>query len=305
MKSNVLLSIILCCTFFMAIPGFAQDVDPGSGIKISETGNYPVWSPDGKWIAMNDTSDNLALIPSEGGDSVSIYNIETVKDANGNEYTLGLLGKPAFSSDSKELFFTYQFIDEERGTLVETWKPSSTAGYEISNEIPIIKAVNIYTGELRVVLEEALCPQFSHDGKYFAYVNYDHRSITDPENAEHHHDIALYDSETDTTQYFPTGTYGKVEHFCFSADDSYIVAAAKNEAQDYTLLKIPVNGDDIEELINFDDGYSCFRPECSPDGLWVLFSTITEIVAYNTETGVLTNVFPETGVISSSITLSP
>ena len=85
----------------------------------------------------------------------------------------------------------------------------------VSNPIPVVKAVNIYTGQIRLVMDAAYTGVYSHNGRYFAYINAYPRDPTI--------ELMLYDTETRQTLKLNDNGYLKAPPY-FAEDDSYIIA---------------------------------------------------------------------------------
>jgi Tol biopolymer transport system component len=262
MKAKII-TLFMILSMLFTVASFAQEIDPGTGIKISsETGFHPVWSPDGKWVVSNQQK-GISLIPSEGGTEVKIY--ENVP--YNQESKAYMAYYPCYSPDGTEILFSTYFHDKNRGTI---------EGYVAENTIPVILAINVETKAVRTVREEAYCPRFSHDGRYFAYVNYDHRTVTDPSNAEHNYSLAIYDTVTQETRYIAEGVGRQTGIFSFSGDDTYIAALIYGFDHTPGIYKISLDGSQIEQInINqYEDHQNLFleNPTCSPDGRWIMYT---------------------------------
>ncbi|MFA6472110.1 MAG: hypothetical protein WCU00_08740, partial [Candidatus Latescibacterota bacterium] len=294
MKTKIITLIMILSALF-AVVTFAQEIDPGTGVKIGTPAgscDYS-WSSDAKYIA---TAGNggLYLTSVESGVSEKIY---TSVPYNQESRDYGS-GYPRISPDGKEIYFETCFIDKNRGTTVEY---TSFGDSVVNNLIPVIMAVNISTKIARVVREEARCAKFSYDGRYFGYINYDHRAVTDPSNAEHHYAIAIYDTVTQQTRYIDTSDGTQINEFSFSSDNTYIAATIYETDHEYHLFRIPLDGNAAEEIITSDNPWGVtrfFNPRCSPDGRWIMFEgndsyrALDFLLVYNTETKETKPLFP-------------
>ena len=302
MKAKIICLIMILFALH-AVSAFTQAIDPGTGTRISTVTLWgSAWSPDGKWIAGYYGIGGVTLVSAEGGSPSFIF-VPTLLSQD-PVYVGMVIEKPCFSPDGKEVLFQYSLFDKSRGTVVSYGS--------IVNLVPIIMAVDISTKTTRVVREEAEFPRYSHNGRYFAYVNYDHRAITDPANAVHHYSLAVYDTVTKETKYLTDGLGARTRDFCFSADDTYIAAVI--EKSDYTneFYRIPLDGGKIELIsspYNSLKSSAIFTPECSPDGRWIMYTVVNsathQLFVYDTINGTTTPVFPAGAIYNNDGSWSP
>ncbi|MDP2983015.1 MAG: T9SS type A sorting domain-containing protein [Candidatus Latescibacter sp.] len=307
MKTKIITLVMILCAL-CAFSTFALQIDPGTGTRISDsTLLSPVWSPDGKWIASLGFDGKwwLQLTPSEGGATEKLY---TPTPSEG--YILGLTKKPCFTPDSQEVVFTYSLIDKNRGTIVNMVNGSGS----IINQIPIIMAVNIKSKATRVIREEAENARYSHNGRYFAYVNYDHRAVTDPAHAEHHYSLAVYDTVTKETKYLTDNLGVRTGDFSFSSDDTYLAVYISESNGPPKIYRINLDGSNTEEISSSDNPWKLpffSTPECSPGGGWIMYTasestnTTRALLVYDTATKKTTPVFPISTVQNTAGTWSP
>jgi Tol biopolymer transport system component len=289
MKAKII-ALFMIMSMLFAVASFAQEIDPGTGVQIWDKAFGPViWSPDGKYRARA-IVDGIYFSSTEGGNEVKIYSYPI--SSSEVQY-------PCFSPDGKEIFFSQTYVDTTKGSSLVTL-PSGGSYY--TNLVPRIKAVNVETKAVRTVRDEAFCPRFSRDGRYFVYGNYDHRAFTDPANAEHHLTIAIFDTVTEETRYIAEGL-GVSSNFSFSGDGKYI-AFNDNTGKIFT---ISFDGSQVEQisLPEYSGLNPSGLPECSPDGRWIMYTVLLsnnpqrmQLFAYNTETKETKSVFP-TGTVMS------
>ena len=193
-------ALILFGLLFFVQGIVAQEIDPGPGVKVYDgIISTPVWSPDGQYLVIHGF-ESIELIPLDGQGKRRLVSGDDNIPVDCSTYDNSLISydRPCFTPDGSELYFTFKFVDEDRGSTVYTWKAASS---DVSNYVPAIVAVDVDTREIHVVKEEASKPCFSEDGNYFAYLNYDHRFITDPGNAEHHNEIVVENLSTGDIEY--------------------------------------------------------------------------------------------------------
>lgn len=302
---GLIMAILLCC----AIPLAAQMIDPGTGKKISEKMYYPVWSPDGKWIAhCGGMWDGIWITSPVDGSSKQLVG-QTVISYNGTTYTFMTTKKCSYTPDGKEILYTSYLIDPARGTIATAWKPAS--GTSVYNEIPVVMAVNVETKATRVVREEAYYARYSRSGRYFAYVNYDPRACTaDSLNARNHRAVAVYDSETKETRYCQLGV--SIEGLDISPDEKTVAVSAWKQGGGCDLYLVPIDCSGKVDIGWKDNPYGVnvfSSPEWSPDGRWLAYTAwVNEkrmIFVYDAKSGKTAPMFPESSVFNIDPAWSP
>lgn len=186
-------------------------------------------SPDGKLIAFitdpigasstYNTCRDIAIVPAEGGEPVFVYSIPPDQLFNVAQDILppklakyiGTIKSIAFTPDSKGITFCREYYDPVKGSQYEThfkYSPSPdgegftlSGGYTETNAVPTIEQVDIATGEVTTIIEEGTAPSWSADGRYLAYVHYDHNHVTNPSQANHNGVPAIYDTVTGETRF--------------------------------------------------------------------------------------------------------
>jgi beta-lactamase regulating signal transducer with metallopeptidase domain len=253
----------------------------------------PVWSPDSKKIAFTDGKYGVWVVPSEGGEPVLVYDNYYKSQWKGIKFHyVGSMDTFCFSADGQNLLFQYYVIDETRGTKVTTLKDEYgyLAGYKIDGLIPFIMSVDIRTGVVNTVREEADKGLYSSNGKYLGFINYDHRILTDPSESFHVYDLTILDTEKNEIFYLTNGQY-KVINFCFAPDNSSVIACLtpKDGSAPVGLYRIPIHGGKAERIrVDLENG-SCDDLQCSANGEWLIYtekkSDRQNIVYYNLLTG--------------------
>jgi Tol biopolymer transport system component len=308
MKAKII-ALIMMVLALTTLVSSADEIDAGPGKQISTSPGYvlwPEWSPDGKWIISVDGRLGIYLIPTDGGDAVKLCD-----NHYGHWDDKNFL---CFSPDSQEVLFQTGIIDKTRGTIV---KYNSEADSTVTNPVYAIKAININTKVVRLVKEEAGCPHFSKDGRYFGYVNHDYRAVTDSLNAEHDGSLAIFDTVTQETRYLGEAEGIKTWDFSFSGDGKYVAVLAGAPQQIY---KIALDGTQAEQITNYvrTEKYSKdpITPSCSPDGRFIMWTDVKyeylvpsngvcSIQVYNTETKETKPLFPAGEVFNSCGCWSP
>jgi Tol biopolymer transport system component len=296
MKTKIICLVMILCAF-NAISIFALSEKYGTNIssklpEIAELKTTPIWSPDGTWIAVTAFATNMIwIIPAVGGDPISIadYTHSTVYKG----YELMSFGSPrliAFTPDSQEILFSTGIIDESRGTKVtitDTIDQNGNRrfGWEVYGSIMVIKAVNIYTGMTRTVMDSAVYGIYSHNGKYFVY------------NSESDGSLVLYEMETGKSQKVATFGYPA----CFSHDDSYFIY--RTLSKEVNWITMPLNAGKSETVIS---GFTSV-PSFSFDDRFVLHQIVRNqntllqtLAVYDRTTGKDMFVLPEEADISCS-----
>ena len=162
--------------------------------------------------------------------------------------------------------------DQSRGYHIEISKNDS-GGFSMHSGGSCfdIVGVTLETGEIRVIVENALCPSLSHNGRYFVYM--DTESST----------IAVYDLEeneswavTDDIDFFSPPS--------FSADDSHIIFDIYDKSGDEYLSQfhtVPLHGGEIVQITFYDgssdEGKLLGFPKYSPDGSWILYTDCSSL----------------------------
>ncbi|MBN1294220.1 MAG: PD40 domain-containing protein, partial [Candidatus Latescibacteria bacterium] len=256
--------------------------------------NYPVWSPDSKWIVFTDGTYGIWKVSVNGGKPVLLYDNYDMHYWNGKPVTLTGLKPLCFTPDGSELTFVRNTINEEAGTEVEVDRDDNII--QIRYYYPVIESLNLETGKIRTIAESATSGCWSNDGRYFAYT-----FIIDLERPRP--DLMVYDTETGNERSLNV-TPGPP---CFTMDDSHIIFTEEDE-DDSFLYKISVDGGTPEQLTGFVDSNNYLvqgmYPDCSPDDEWIVFHGFVqynkddsygniELFVLNTYTGNITEIFPE------------
>jgi len=264
---------------------------PSDSYQFIENDNrYPAISPDGQWIAFNTgiytnsigTESGIWLAPSEGGKAelLCISGLTT-------------LYCKCFTPDSKELL-----LQENIQSIIPI-QGSQEPVYWTYN----LKAINIETKEMRIVVENAAFARISGDGRYISYINKDPRANINPSMAEHNGAMTILDTQTGEKRYLTdenlSGDPLKYLYPTISPDMKWVyfnVMEFVDSNVQSQLYRMPFEGGQMEQLTFFKNvrfGY-CENLNFSPNGKWLLFDYCWDILAYNTLTKEIFGVFPGT-----------
>jgi len=219
----------------------------------------PAWSPDGSLIAFVGWGGTIYTVPADGGVPTKLWDGNTFYEYQGKQYYMNqsrFVRSLVFSPDGTEVLFSARIIDEERGTVVTPHinEEGSYSGVRMQGSIAVIRAVNIATGETRIVVDGGREPQFSRNGKYLSYWETRNRGITVRELA------------TDTEWVLEEVP---MSNTCFSGNGNYIIYVQHDQ-----FYRIPVTGGEKEQ-ISFDESSTLitrrYFPDSSPAGDYVLF----------------------------------
>lgn len=256
--------------------------------NVSDKQFGPIWSPDGNLIAFTDSEYGIWTVPVEGGDPVLVFNNYNRVSWNGFKFhSLCDMDTFGFSPDGKSILFQYYIIDEKRGSVVSSFYNYSDNSYSFSveNLIPTILKVDIDTGKVETVIEEAEKGCFSHDGRYLAYLYYD-RQLQE----NHTKNLVVFDTLSKSSRFLTHGDY-TVRSFCFTQDNQYLIASLNTPGNiQYTnLYYIPIDGGEPEKLTSSSHFGLHDDLHCTPDGQWIVYADNSSyqksIGRYNMTTG--------------------
>ena len=223
--------------------------------------SYPAWSPDGSSIAFAGHG-SIFVMPVDGEAPKVVYDAYRAYEHQGYYITEGgNIKSLCFSPDGSEVFFETSIIDEDRGTKVKLHfnDDGECTGAGINGSIHVIKAVTIETGETRIVVDKAMEPQVSRDGRFLSYLKTGAggRIIREFSTGEE----LIIDK---------AGMWRQ----CFSGEGKYLIF---NHLKDQ-FYKVPITGynpDSVPEQISFDENSTFisrrYFPDCSPDNRFVIF----------------------------------
>jgi Tol biopolymer transport system component len=247
-------------------------------IEQLERGATPqAWSPDGKWIVFASLyGQRLWIVSAEGGEPELLFEEYQCESSFARYYNiLSSVSGAAFTPDSRELTFTNNRVDEEKGSVVDINEREDGASYSIGPLIHTIESININTGERRVLVDGDN-PAWSNDGRYLCYKIYDYRRNFEDQETENDGGLAVLDTETGEKWVLTDGTE-RLHAARFTPDDSAIIfSMGSNDLKQSQFYRIPREGGDIEQISFAENGgdgtgNSRLRFDISPDGEWLLY----------------------------------
>ncbi|MFC1607682.1 FlgD immunoglobulin-like domain containing protein [Candidatus Latescibacterota bacterium] len=264
----------------------------------------PILSKDGEWMVfLGRFNRKLWLVPSQGGTPVVIFDIREEPLPEGSLSQTILDYDIMFTPDGSEISFTRIYDNEALGSYDAN---PDTMFSSPRNQLYSIMAFNPSTNEYREVVENANSYDWSADGRYVSFIRVDPRAYYDPENAEHHHSPAIYDTQTGETRYLTdenwnqnmlnqTGIITPYSGTTFSPDGSHIVTSKYIDGY-RQLVKIPTDGGESEQITYIDHdvllpNWGPLVPSYSPNGEWILFSIMRSSFIMNNQTGNIYDLF--------------
>ena len=197
------------------------------------------WSPDGTSIAFGDGPD-IWMIAEDQGDPVNLT-------ADIDEEC----SCPAFSTDGSEIIFS--------ALQIADWFP-------FGSQTSTVHAMDIASGETRVLLDDAYAASFSRDGRYAVYIKgWSKHAVYDFET----HEEKIYAFNGDSPPWFSNG------HPVMSPDNTHFISRLEygnNTAlwNRYKLYRISLSTGEAE-LIDIGKRNYVY-PKYSPDGMKLAFS---------------------------------
>ena len=236
----------------------------------------PVWSPTGNMIAFTGANGlGVWAVSAKGGEPLLVLdNSYLAASVSVQSRYLKMLG---FTPDGQEITFVNYASGKQEA---ERYTVEKAAGAGIVRPISSISCINIRTGKIRTLINEASDGCWSHDGKYFTYVNQSLYGIT--------------------IRNMATGSLREISKTgfspCVTPDDKYLIYVDRSGYSGDQLFRVALNGGVPEQLTN--DGF-WWDPECSPDGEWILCSGMggllrgpnTRLRAYNMRTREISDIF--------------
>jgi WD40 repeat protein len=134
-------------------------------------------------------------------------------------------------------------------------------------------SVDVKTGTVNTVREEAAKGRYNTDGRYLGFINYDYRFITDPLKSFHMQDLAVKDAQTGEIRYLTYGQYC-VNNFCFAPDGSSVLACMtpRDGSAPIGLYRIPIRGGKAERIPVELENESCDDLQFSENGEWIVYT---------------------------------
>lgn len=261
--------------------------------SLKKNKKFPVWSPDGKKIAFNDSDYGVWVVNADGGEPLLVYdNYYKLLYKNYNLH-YGELQTIGFSPDGTELALRRYGIDTDQGTRVMIDEKGEVMLYYIENPLPVIESVNVKTGESRILAESAVTGSFSPGGRFFAYITEDMDSVRA---------LWLLDMISDSRRELECSDPVNV---CFSPDGLSLIVSEKETNGTGRIGRIMLGSGETETL--FFTG-SASLSDVSPDGRWILCtdtSSGSRQFFYDTQTGVIQDIITTEKKVSTWGKFSP
>jgi Tol biopolymer transport system component len=271
----------------------------------------PLWFPDGKNIVCTGYSGyGIWMVPAEGGPAKLIYNNCHRQEGyvwKGEKFGGGFMQPLCFTPDGKEITFADYILDPARGSFIE----ENATGISVYHPIPVIRNVNIETGQVRTVVEEVTDGSWSPDGKSFVYAWQGVGSDFGKKWG-----VKVLNITTGESTLLVEGGYSP----SFTPDGKYVLYTSITNSEDYlsiNIFRIPATGGTPEQITFFSkntDVYNASDAICSPDGEWILFTAsypdapevrFRGLCAMNLKTGESFKAFPRAELTSGKAKWSP
>lgn len=235
----------------------------------------PVFSPDGKTLAFNgDVGYGVWSAPVEGGTPTLVYNNCHKQDGyvlDGENFGGGMMTTLCFTPDGKEITFLDYILDSARGSRIEV----TISGMTIWHPIPVIRSVNIATGLVRTVKEEASDGCWSPDSRYFVYSWY---GVGDEWGKNI--GLSVLDTQTGESKLLSVGGYSPCitpdgKTVIFSTQSSQTTGSYQSYGLAFNLYQVSITGGEPKRITSYTNSMECCNPRdpaVSPDGEWLLFT---------------------------------
>jgi len=232
-----------------------------------------VWSPDGKWIA---SPGEYLWIVSAGGGVPTILNYEIFLEVQTSIFLNGM-SDLCFTPDSQELTYCKIVYDLEKGSIIDVIDTDGVFGARFDNHQYSIESINIYTGEHRV-LAEGRQPNWSNDGRYLSYINFDFRTYFEELEADHDQALTILDTITGEKWFLTDGSQ-YIRSIHFTPDDSAVIFSMDVGDDQSQFFRVSITGGEPEQLSNSISGGEGIGDhrwffDMTPDGEWLLYTDI-------------------------------
>jgi Tol biopolymer transport system component len=228
---------------------------------------FPVYSPDGSFIALTDQSGCgiWLLSPSEKTLNLVYINAQRIKSESKNIdfYTRGNLKQPLCFSPEGEIVFREFIYDEEWGSSAAT----DGQGNLLSTKelIPVLKSVNPQTHEARMLVKGAYDLSYSPDGGKIVYAAFNkNRDTTNPYTYE----AGIYVRDVEKGTEFKLTDGGRLP--VVSHDGSAVYYYDQTDGGS-CIFKVPIGGG---APLKVSDSLYWMNPKISPDGEWLVGEVI-------------------------------
>ncbi len=248
-----------------------------------ETPMNAFFTPDGRSIVYTDKMTGIWKVPVEGGtpevvfDAIYLY---PYNDFYCAVKQLNILPR-GFSRDGRYLFFSYQKFDQARGASI-TINPGTTkngGGFSVDRPFACetVVRLDMETGDIKEIAAGFTLAAVSKSGEILCW--YSRNGV---EVKTFFHNLV-----SGKTWEAPVA----IEVGCFTPDGSAMIY----NGSDSKFYRISIDGGEPELLsanVTGDISGKGYPYDCSPDGSWVLYTTIDRLCLFNLNTRKTVGVFP-------------
>ena len=196
-----------------------------------------------------------------------------------------------FTSDSREVIYQATIIDESRGSRVTiNGDGIDTFGWKLGDLVPMIKAVDIYTGATRLILDGAYEAYFTDDESYLYYTDFPDRHLHRKNMESGETEVVLgktctlFDVNSDGSELLILrGDFG-LEIFDPATEESTVITSAYSFSAEFSydekqiIYGIPaVNKYNRQDgtkvaVVNASGVFSSYNGSLSPDGSYLCYT---------------------------------
>lgn len=225
----------------------------GLGVYLEKGKAYPVWSPDGRFIAFTGHDGfGIWTVSAGGGEPQLVHDNRGVWGESNMRLGGGHMRTLAFTPDGSGITFVTQiFTIKSSGNT-----GSGAADYTVYGTAPLIQTLNLKTGGIRILALNADDGSWTPDGSRFVFK----QNMAANDCSRPGPIFVLSPGDEDPRPLGVTGAYPRV-----SPDGRSVVYSTGA-----SLMRVPLSGGTAEVLAT---GTDIRNPAISPDGGTVMFSS--------------------------------